>query len=214
MENALIRKFSPSDRNRVREISCETSFLGAPRKDIFADDELLADALTGYFTDYEPESCFVALVNREVVGYLIGSKDVNNMGRVFSLKIMPGLLAKAIKRNTLLGKVNLRFLFYYLSSLSKREFSMPDFSREFPGALHINIDQDHRGRGIGRLLIENYLGYLREEKVPGVHFGSLSEGAKIFFTKMGFQILFQGKRSYLKPYLGKEVNFYLFGKRL
>lgn len=214
MENALIRKFSRPDRNRVREISCETSFLGVSRKEIFADDELLADALTGYFTDYEPESCFVALVNRKVVGYLIGSKDVNKMGRVFNLKIMPGLLVKAIKRNTLLGKVNLRFLFYYLSSVSKREFSMPDFSREFPGALHINIDQDYRGRGIGRLLIENYLGYLREEKVSGVHFGSLSEGAKIFFTKMGFQILFQGKRSYLKPYLGKEVNFYLFGKRL
>ena len=41
----------------------------------------------------------------------------------------------------------------------------------------------------------------------------ISEDAKDFFIKMGFTIFFQGKRSYFKPYLGKVINFYVFGKK-
>lgn len=62
MDNIIIRPFRKDDRESVRRISCETAFWGKNRKNIFADDEILADALTMYFTDYEPESCFVASV--------------------------------------------------------------------------------------------------------------------------------------------------------
>ena len=73
--NIVIRKFNSKDRNGIRGISCDTAFLGKPRTDFFDDDEILADALTLYFTDYEPGSCFVAVYGEKVVGYLVGAKD-------------------------------------------------------------------------------------------------------------------------------------------
>src|SRR5215210_4487034 len=69
-----IRKFQPADRSRVRELCCETGFLGNPIDPIFEDRELFADYLTAYYTDWEPESAFVLVVGGEIRGYLLGSR--------------------------------------------------------------------------------------------------------------------------------------------
>ena len=70
-----IRKFQSGDREAVRRICCATALLGNPSSIFFDGDEIFADAITLYFTDYEPESCFVAEHQGEVVVYLIGAKD-------------------------------------------------------------------------------------------------------------------------------------------
>jgi ribosomal protein S18 acetylase RimI-like enzyme len=209
-----VRKYERKDRDSIRRISCETAFLAYPRKLLFDDDEILADALTLYFTDYEPESCFVAAVDNKVIGYIIGSKDVATMNRVSDSKIIFPLLRKAFRRGVFCRRINWRFFLYVVRSAINREFVMPDFSKDFPATLHINIDDAYRGQRIGERLIETYLTFLKEEKAKGVHFGTFSEGANKFFLKMGFQVLFQSKRTYLKPYLGKEIDFYVFGREL
>ncbi|MEJ2568617.1 MAG: hypothetical protein P8Z50_07085 [candidate division WOR-3 bacterium] len=50
----IIRKFSKKDIEDVRRIACETAFGGSSRYDFFEDDEILADLLTRYYTDYRP----------------------------------------------------------------------------------------------------------------------------------------------------------------
>jgi hypothetical protein len=50
-----IRNYQIKDRDTIRKISLESIFLGEYRSSIF-DDEILADLLTKYFTDYEPFS--------------------------------------------------------------------------------------------------------------------------------------------------------------
>ena len=210
----LIRKFMTQDREAVRHLSCETSFLELSREQIFKDNEILADFLTLYFTDYEADSCFVAVDKGAVIGYLIGSKDVAMMNRVINIKIAPMLIAKICRRGTLLHKTNIRFLFYLFLSFLKGEFSMQDFSKEFPAALHINIDKNYRNQGIGKKMVEAYLRFLKQSKVKGVHFSSFSENAKSFFLKMGFDIICKKKRSYMESYMGREVILYVFGERL
>ena len=59
--------------------------------------------------------------------------------------------------------------------------------------------------------IDGIFVFLKEKGVRGLHFGTFSEEAKNFFLKSGFTVLFQGKRTYLESYLGKELNFYVFG---
>jgi hypothetical protein len=210
-QEVVIRNFTRVDRDRVRRISCDTSFLGLDRGNIFSDDEILADALTLTYTDYEPESCFVAQVKDRVVGYISGTRDVSAMSRVDN-KVIPDLLLKALRRGVFIRKVNLKFFFYCFRSAVVGEFFMPDFSKKFPASLHVNIEEGYRQEGIGRKLITHYLHYLTDNHVRGVHFGTLSESAHTFFVSLGFIDLFQGKRSYLKPYLGKEINFYVLGK--
>lgn len=213
-QKAVIRKFMPQDRPGVRRISCETAFLGLDRTKVFSDDEILADALTLYYTDYEPESCFVAEADRRVVGYIIGSKDIHAMNRMSNHILFPRLLAKAFRRGAFFSKANVRFFFYCLKSMLRGELSAPDFSKEFPATLHINIEEGYRKQGIGQRLIEAYLHDLKNNRVRGVHFGAFSGPGQNFFLKMGFEILFQSTRTYLAPYLGTETTVYVFGKRL
>jgi GNAT superfamily N-acetyltransferase len=212
--NYIIRKFETEDRLAVRRISCETSFLEHPRDLIFDDDEVLADALTLYFTDYEPGSCFVAVQDNKVVGYIIGAKNVIEMEKISNSKIIGPLLMKAAKRGVFFRLHNVKFFLNIFKSLLKGEFYMPNFKEEFPAMLHINLAKEFRGKGIGRRLIETYLDFLKKEGIPGVHFGTSSERAKDFFLKTGFTVLFRSKRTYFKPYFGEEINFYVLGRIL
>jgi len=214
IEPVTIRKFIPQDRGQLRSISCDTALQGIDRKTIFPDDEILADALTMYYTDYEPQSCFVAVAQDRVVGYIVGTTDVLAMEHINSAKIFPRIFWKALRKGAFLNIAILKFFFYLLRSAFKGEFFMPDFAKQFPAMLHINIDSCCRRQGIGEKLIEAYTAYLKGQKVRGVHFGTFSESAKDFFVKTGFIILYRGQRSYLKPYTGREVNFYVFGKQL
>jgi len=210
----IIRPFKKEDRDAVRTISCETAFLDVPRREIFSDDEILADALIGYYTDYEPQSCFVAESDHKVIGYVIGSKDVHVMDKVFNAKILGPLFIKAFWKNLFFNFTNLRFFLYVFRSALRGEFFSPFFSNDFPGTLHINIKKGFRGQGIGEVMIQHYVQYLKNNSVPGLHFGTLSDKAKEFFLKNGFMVLYQGSRSYLRPYTGKETNYYVLGRKL
>src|SRR3979409_2546676 len=71
-----IRPFQhATDRARIGELCCETGFLGNPIDPVFEDRQLFADYLTAYYTDWEPEGSFVFLVNCEIGGYLLGSRQ-------------------------------------------------------------------------------------------------------------------------------------------
>jgi hypothetical protein len=70
----LIRGYRRSDRETVRTLCCDTGFLGEPIDPVYEDRELFADFLTTYYTDHEPESCFLLEVDGEICGYLLGSR--------------------------------------------------------------------------------------------------------------------------------------------
>ena len=54
-DQVSIRPYTLKDRPGLRKISYDTSFLGKA-DELFDEPELLADALTLYFTDSEPQS--------------------------------------------------------------------------------------------------------------------------------------------------------------
>ena len=209
-----IRKFHPEDRGAVREISCETAFIRKAGFNRFCDDEILSDVLTLYFTDYEPASCFVAVFSGEVVGYLTGSLNVTKMKIIFINKVVPLIIIKSLRRGIFLKRDTWKFLGNCLTGFLKGDFFSPDFSREYPATLHINIRKDFRGSGIGSRLIADYLIFAKKKKVKGIHFAAASEKAKSFFTKSGFSLLFSTKRAYLKYALGRVLPYYIFGKKL
>lgn len=210
----LIRKFSNKDRDAVRKISYETAFIGMPGSAFFYDEEVLSDALTLYFTDYEPESCFVAEYENTVIGYLLVSKDIARMDMVFARRIRLPLLLKALRRGVFWKKKNILFLVHVFVSLLKGDFKSPSFVKEYPATLHINIKSGYRGLGIGAALISKGLQNLLFERVTGVHFATLSESAAAFFRKQDFKLLFQGRRSYFYYILHREVPIYIFGTRI
>ena len=211
---SVIRPYGPQDRPAVRRICCETALMGEPSSLFFDDDELFADALTAYFTDYEPGSCFVAERDQDVVGYLLGAKDVGRMEKIFADKILVPLLMKAMRRGTLFRRKNAAFLSRVLFGFVKGEFRAPDFSKEYPATLHINITKACRGAGIGARLINAYLDYVRAQAVRGVHCATMSDAAGRFYRKQNFRLLFQGERSCFRHLLGRNVPIAVYGTRV
>lgn len=209
-----IRSYRKKDRKSIRDIAVKTSFLGQPIKFFINDRELISDVLTVYYTDYEPESCFVALSEGKVIGYVIGSTNVRRMRSVFRSGILPGVVKAALARRVFINRNTLKFIFSYLISFFKGEFRTPDFSKEYPATLHVNLVEGYRGSGTGSKLILRYLRYLKKNNIRGVHFSTRSKKAKKFFRKLGFNILYEGKVSYMRSYFNRSLPYYIFGRKL
>jgi GNAT superfamily N-acetyltransferase len=78
-----------------------------------------------------------------------------------------------------------------LSQKAERRFSRKlrrSIEAGYPAHLHVNVDEGHRHMGIGRRLIENYLGDLRSCGIAGVHL-FCAAGPLEFYSLLGFEIL-------------------------
>ena len=209
-----IRKFQAKDRPAVRQIVYDTALMGESAALFFQGQEVISDAFSLYFTDYEPGSCFVAETNNQVVGYLIGAKNKISAETIFNGQIALPLFFKALKSGIFLSLKNLSFIFGCLIDLLKNGVKTPNFNQAYPATFHINIKDDFRGQNIGTKLINSYLDYLKIERIPGVHLATMSLSAANFFLSQGFSQLYKGKRSYFRHILHRDVPLYIFGKRL
>lgn len=212
MPEAVIRKYRPQDRASVRDIAWDTALMGKPASAFFEDKEVFTDILTLYFTDYEPESCYVVEVEARVVGYLLGAKNVAFMAKS-SFSIAWRIILKIIFRLTLLKIKNIQFTFKLIRSSLRGEFKAPESAHEYPATLHINLVHGFRSSGLGSKLMSAYFDYLAALGIKGVHLATMSEAASQFFAKHGFNLLYQGQRSYFRHILGKDVNIYIYGKK-
>ncbi len=209
-----IREFIPSDRAAIRRITFDTAFLGSPASIFFDDKEIFCDTLSLYFTDYEPMSCFVAVLNEKVIGYIFGTKNIPKMNRIFTSKIVPRLGTKAIDRGTLYSRKVQEFLMHCSASFLKGELTTPNYAKEYPATFHINIDRNFRGLHIGSDLLNTFFKYLRDSAISGIQCSTMSDAAKNFFVKMGFHVLFQIKRSFWRAYTGQTLTYYVLKKTL
>ena len=209
-----IRKFEVKDKAAVRQIVYDTAIMGEPAGLFFQGQEVISDAFSLYFTDYEPGSCFVAEINDSIVGYLIGAKNKIMAEVIFNRQIVVPLFFKALKSGIFLNTKNLKFIFSCLIDLFKNGIKTPDFNKLYPATFHLNIKDGFRGQEIGSRLVNIYLDYLKMEGVPGVHLATMSAQAANFFLAQGFSQLYKGKRSYFRHLLHRDVPLYIFGKLL
>ncbi|MFA4889711.1 MAG: hypothetical protein WC628_09100 [Candidatus Omnitrophota bacterium] len=209
-----IRKFEQRHRQELRDIAYDTALMGEPAGLFFDGKEIICDVLTLYFTDYEPQSCFVAEADFGLAGYLTGAKDKVAAEKLTFRKIFPRLLREAFHSGVFLKKKNFILLASILAGILKGQFIAPDFNREYPATMHINIKNGFRGLDIGSRLVSTFLEYLKYEDVRGVHLATMSDAAGTFFSQQGFKRLYCGKRSYFRHILHKDVPLYIYGKKL
>jgi RimJ/RimL family protein N-acetyltransferase len=206
-----IRKYIKSDRETVRRISCDTAFLGEPVENFFEGRDFIADFLTAYYTDYEPQSCFIVEVDRKIAGYLIGTTSETKMIKTFFFKILPKTFFKTFFKGIFMKNKNILFLWWNIYSFFKGQFFPTVDLKNYPALLHINFSAVYRGKGLGSVLLKAYLDYLKGEKVSGVHLTTHSEKACRFFEKNGFRLLLKTKRSYYRGVLHKDIGYYYLG---
>jgi len=213
MNEVCIRSYKREDRQYIREICYATAFRGESGDFFFDDKEILSDIVTLYYTEYEPESIFVAEVKQNIVGYLTGCKDTKRYYYIWMRKILIPLIIKALFRGVIFNIKNLKFLYYTALSYMKKEFKKPvDIYKKYPAHFHINLIKDYRGKGIGSRLVYNFLDYLKRNNIKGLHIVTASEKAKRFFEKCGFNLIYFQKISSLRFLLKEDILLYTLAR--
>ena len=183
----LLRPFQAADRARVRELCCDTGFLGNPIDPVFEDREIFADYLTAYYTDWEPESSFVLLVNEEIRGYLLGSRHPWKQ-QFYNAYNNVALFLRGIARYRRYNTASKKFVHWILRQAWREVPAAPRNTAHF----HLNMLADARSIAHTRALTDMYLKYLHEHGEKRV-FGQMvvfedRRGTKIF-ERYGFRVI-------------------------
>ncbi len=184
--NAQIRSFRSTDEPRIRQICFETALYGGPIRALIDDQPLVTDALLGYYLRFEPESILIAEKNGEIAGYLTGCIDTHRSEKIIGRKLFPGLCWRIVAGGLAFQAPVLSSLFPALRGLHRALEAKRNLISQYPAHLHMNLDSRFQGQGIGSVLLETHMGYLREKHIPGIHLSTGTEGGKAFFAKKGF----------------------------
>jgi hypothetical protein len=182
-----IRAYQPGDRARVRELCCATGFLGNPIDPVFEDREIFADYLTSYYTDWEPESAFVLLVNGEIRGYLMGSRRPFRQ-QCHALYQNLSLFLRGIFRYPRYNAASKKFVQWILRTAWREVPAAPRRTAHF----HINLLADARQVATTRALMDSYLRYLHacgEKRVYGQMVVFEDRRGTKMFERYGFKVL-------------------------
>ena len=186
-KTVTIRKYESSDRARVRQLCGDTGFLGNPIDPVFEDRELFADYLTAYYTDWEPESSFVLLVNGEIRGYLLGSRHPFRQ-QLYNFFNNIALFVRGTWRYRGYSAASRKFVHWILRTAWREVPAAPRRTAHF----HINLLQDARGVAHAAGITDAYLRYLAEHGEKRVY-GQMvvfedRRGTKMF-ERYGFRVL-------------------------
>ena len=182
-----IRNYAPGDRVAVRQLCCETGFLGKAIDPVFEDRELFADYLTAYYTDIEPEAAFVLLQNGIIKGYLLGSRRPLRQ-QWFGFFHNLQLFAKGMLRYRSYNPATREFIHWILKNSWREVPAAPRKTAHF----HFNVLPEARSLASTQTMMNMYFDFLRahgEKEVFGqmVTFES-RRGAKVF-ERFGFRVI-------------------------
>ncbi len=179
-----IRKYQVTDKQNLQKICIITA---NPQKNE-QGERLLNLLYNDYYTEQEPENCFVLTDEADnAVGYIICAKNFDTYKKAFTEKYLP-----QVKK--------ISFIQYLLRKLSF--IIEKKFSKEYPAHLHIDILPGFTGKGSGSMLINALCEHLKAEGVSGIMLcvGAHNVRAIKFYEKHGFTKLlnlggvFMGKK--------------------
>jgi len=186
----VIRQYRAEDREQVQEISCDTADAGRPIDRFFRDRQIVADWLTGYYIEHEPESLWVAQAEQLVVGYLTGCLDTRTYNRILKRKVLPKMAARAVARGALWQVQAWRLLLGLLGTALLGGIPRVDLDK-YPAHFHINLRPGFRGQKIGSRLVERFRRQVAEAGGAGIHVMTLghNHAGRRFFEALGFRLL-------------------------
>jgi len=182
-----IRPYEPRDREVVRWLCCQTGFLGKPIDPVFEDRELFADYLTSYYTDIEPESCFVLEQEGTVKGYLLGSRrPLRQQFHSFFHNLR--LFITGMVRYPRYQKPTREFIQWILRNSWREVPAAPRRTAHF----HFNVLPEAQSFAGTHVMMNAYFDYLRTKGEKAV-FGQMvtfesRRGARVL-ERFGFQVL-------------------------
>jgi ribosomal protein S18 acetylase RimI-like enzyme len=214
-ENIHIRGYTLDDKIAIQSLCCETGYLGKPVDALFQDRELFADLFTKAYLEHEPEWGLVAEANGRVVGYLLGSVATN----FDRLQIRSGfqttvkMLLRLITGKYASHPRSKRFIRWLLTSGFREQPKHPRNAAH----LHFDLDQNYRGRGIGRRLWEEYERRLKAAGIKqcyGAFFSHPKRRPELAYTRYGFGVYDRRRTTMFEPEIMDPVEVVCVSKQL
>lgn len=188
--NVNIRPYKAEDRPALRALCCDVADRGGPIENFFPDREVAADLLTKYYTDWEPQSSFVALCDGRMVGYINGCMDNRRYGLVMFWLLVPSILIKAFKRGIFFRREICQMAGVMLKNWRRIFVWRKKDFHSYQGHLHIGIAEDFRNQKVGRNLLKTLVDYALEAGIAqleaSVH--DANKAAGVFFEAQGFAL--------------------------
>lgn len=210
-----IRPYYPNDRDALFRIAGDTAFFGNPIEAYMEDRRLFLDAFYAYYTDYESEHAWVAVADGKVIGFLVGNLDPKKYRRTMAHKIIPAVIKRLGQGEYRIGPKTRRYLREVALAFIRGEIPKVD-EMLYPSHLHLNVDAQRRGLGIGKELLMGYLNHLRCLGVPGVHLQTtnLNRAACHVYESLGFSLLEARKTRVWEWIVNEKVENRCYGMRL
>lgn len=187
MPHVEVRPYAAADRAGLIALF-DGAGEGAPGSEVWGHTESLNEVYLTPYLDLEPESAFVAVVDGQLAGYLVGCVDDSHFPseeerlttvikkyRLFRLRESRRFFARAAW-DSLVLKVR--------RQPSAGELSDP----RWPSHLHIDLLPVARGTGAADGVMNLWFDRLREVGSPGCYLQTSAENTRAvrFFERMGF----------------------------
>lgn len=178
-----IRPYAPQFLPDLCRICLLTGDSGNDATGLYEHPELLGDVFAVPYATFEPDLTFILTDAKGACGYILGTCNTRAFGRWMNEEWLPLLREKYP-----LEAVPDPFQDGWLIRFVHQDWEPSKWAEEYPAHLHIDLLPRVQGQGMGRKLMEAFLGRLRELGVPGVHLGTSwrNRQAMAFYEHLGF----------------------------
>jgi len=188
----LIRRYMACDRGIVRRLVIACADRRVVPTCLDSNPRLVADVLTRYYVDFEPEACWVADdPGSGVVGYLFGCLSTRRRFRAMAGRIIPAIILRTIFTGVVFSCPMGQLAWAGLRSWKSGHAVKSQAALHYPAHLHVGVHPDYRRQGVGRELVLQFVDQARAEGIPGIHASVVKANlpACSLFRSLGFDVL-------------------------
>jgi GNAT superfamily N-acetyltransferase len=177
-----LRPYGDADLDAVRDICVRTGHEGGDARPLYPDPSIFPTAFSDPYVAFEPELAFVVDDGERAVGYIIGTADTAAFVKRYRGEWLPSVADRWPLTD---GTGPTDDLVRLLHAPERMLWSELD---AYPAHLHIDLLPEYQGRGLGRALMQRFLGALAAAGVPAVHLGMVTANtkARAFYERLGF----------------------------
>jgi len=198
MPDFSIRSYKSADTSAVYEICLKTGNSGQDATHLFSDPLVLGHIYVGPYMEFEPQSVFILEDDQGPCGYIMGVLDSQTYYQWMHSEWLPKIRVNYKKPtgNTDTWDETEKITDLLFQPPSQR--LLPDY----PAHLHIDLLSRAQGKGQGKLMMDRFIDYFRNNKIPGLHLdlSSRNDRAFNFYRKYGMEELDRDKESIMMGY--------------
>ena len=198
MPDFSIRSYKSADTSAVYEICLKTGNSGQDATHLFSDPLVLGHIYVGPYMEFEPQSVFILEDDQGPCGYIMGALDSQTYYQWMHSEWLPKIRVNYKKPtgnpNTWDETEKITDLLFH--PVAQRLLT------DNPAHLHIDLLSRAQGKGQGKLLMDRFIDYLRDNKIPGLHLelSSNNDRAFNFYRKYGIEELDRDNESIIMGY--------------